>query len=592
MLEYQHLSKGVERTKKYIQDRNTGASKSLLTSKPTLNSVFMDGIDWNRILTIGGLSGCLGESTRVVINRGKRSSGRQYTIKDLFEKYHGEWSKPGKWFSGLKTNIRVYKEDHNVISYNEILDVVYSGKKELFLVTTESGKQIEATADHKFLVVTKLKNEKYYLPLKDLKSGDFVAVRQKRERVKKKHHYRKSITGQFQYYPNSRKKLVEGKTYYECLEQRAVYDAFLNNYTDVRLFLQDCCKPNSLIFSDSKMEIHHIDGDTRNNNFSNLQLLSKADHAKEHFHNTNMLYEVMLDKIVNITSIGVQDTYDICCKSPYNNFVANDFVVHNSGKSTILEELKRDFCNLNERDFYILSFEFEMLIEDQLTRSVASKVEKSVKELYSQGAEIDDALEALDVYSQMPIYFVDNVGTVQDIRETIVDFVMNVCKPESKNIIITLDHLLLTKGKRGDDEKDIIDELMRTFVELKKYISSLGIKCLFVSLSQLNRDIESPTRVLSNQLHYPNKTDLFAASSTYYCSDYVIIAHRPASIPGITRWYGPPKGKWNQGLPLKSERGKDLIFFHVIKERFGSNTILFMEEDFKYSRLLEYDIEI
>lgn len=263
-----------------------------------------------------------------------------------------------------------------------------------------------------------------------------------------------------------------------------------------------------------------------------------------------------------------------------------------SGKSTILEELKRDFCTLNEQDFYILSFEFEMLIEDQLARSVSSTVNKSVKELYAEGSDVADALDALDAYSSMPIYFVDNVGTVQDIKDTILEFSMTKCKPENKNLIVTLDHLLLTKGKRGDDEKDIIDDLMRTFVELKKFISSLGIKCLFVTLSQLNRDIESSTRVLSNELHYPNKTDLFAASSTYYCSDYVIIAHRPAAIPGIVRRYGPPTKNYKQGLPIRSDNGKDLIYFHIIKERFGSNTILVMEEDFKYSRLNEYDIEI
>jgi replicative DNA helicase len=263
-----------------------------------------------------------------------------------------------------------------------------------------------------------------------------------------------------------------------------------------------------------------------------------------------------------------------------------------SGKSTILEELKRDFCTLNEVDFLILSFEFEMLIEDQLARSISPKVNKSVKELYTLDSNIDGVMDALDQYNDMPIYFVDNIGTVQDVRETIVDFVTKLCKPEKKNVIITLDHLLLTKGKRGDEEKEVIDDLMRAFVELKKYISSLGIKCLFVTLSQMNRNIEAAERILNPLLHYPNKNDLFAASSTYYCSDYVIITHRPATISGITRYYGPPTKNHKQGLPLRSSNGKDLIYWHVIKERFGSNNILVMEEDFKYSRLNEYELEI
>lgn len=263
-----------------------------------------------------------------------------------------------------------------------------------------------------------------------------------------------------------------------------------------------------------------------------------------------------------------------------------------SGKSTILEEIKRDFCTLNNpEEFYILSFEFEMLIEDQLARSIAPMVNKSVKELYSKGANIDGVMEALDDYNQLPIYFVDNVGTVDDVNSTIVDFVHNKCLPDKRNVVITLDHILLTKGKQGQKEKETVDDLMHSFVELKKWISSLGIKCLFISLSQLNRDIESSDRVLNSTVHYPTKNDLFASSSTYYCSDYVIITHRPATISGIRR-YGPPTPNHSQGLPLKSSNEKDLIYWHVIKERFGSSTILVMEEDFKYSRLNEYELEI
>lgn len=263
-----------------------------------------------------------------------------------------------------------------------------------------------------------------------------------------------------------------------------------------------------------------------------------------------------------------------------------------AGKSTVLEELKRDFCTLNELNFNIISFEFEMLIEDQLARSISSKVNLSVKELYTKGSNIDGVMDALDQYNDMPIYFVDNVGTAVEVRDTVMDFVNNVCIPNGKNIIVTLDHLLLTKGKRGDEEKDIIDELMKTFVDLKIYIASLGIKCLFVSLSQLNRNIETPERVLNSLLHYPTKNDLFAASSTFYCSDYVIVIHRPATISGITRFYGPPTKNHKNGLPLRSDNNKDLVYWHIIKQRFASSNILVMEEDFKYSRMNEYALEI
>jgi len=52
MLKYEHLSRGVERTKKYIHERNTGESKSLLTSKKSMNDLFMDGIDWLNVFKL------------------------------------------------------------------------------------------------------------------------------------------------------------------------------------------------------------------------------------------------------------------------------------------------------------------------------------------------------------------------------------------------------------------------------------------------------------------------------------------------------------------------------------------------------------
>ena len=47
----------VAEAKQYINDRHTGVVKSLKVASKRVNETFMDGFDWNRILTIGGLSG-------------------------------------------------------------------------------------------------------------------------------------------------------------------------------------------------------------------------------------------------------------------------------------------------------------------------------------------------------------------------------------------------------------------------------------------------------------------------------------------------------------------------------------------------------
>lgn len=268
-----------------------------------------------------------------------------------------------------------------------------------------------------------------------------------------------------------------------------------------------------------------------------------------------------------------------------------------SGKSTILENLKRDFIDLNkDESFDILSFEFEMRIEDQIARNLSSKMGKSVKDLYSVHNPVSDSEmfkidELLSGYLSSPVFYVDRVGSVDEVFETIGEFVKKR-NDNSRGLIVTIDHVLLTKGKTGQGEKERIDDLMHRLVALKQYFSSIGLKCIFITLSQLNRDIETGDRVLNRALHYPTKNDIFAASSVYYCSDYVIITHKPAGINGIKEHYGPGEDGFPKGLPVHcpTDDDKAMIYWHVIKERFGQQVILPMVEDFASSRVNEYSL--
>lgn len=254
-----------------------------------------------------------------------------------------------------------------------------------------------------------------------------------------------------------------------------------------------------------------------------------------------------------------------------------------------------------EEKFDVLSFQFEMLGVDEAARDVASKVNKSVKEVYSAGSKlsnadlalIDTALEQMRNY---PINVVDNIGTVDQIKDTILYYVSeNDLIGKNRGLIITLDHSLLVRGGDGEDEKQTLDRLMHTLVLLKKYFNSIGLKIMFFVLSQLNRAIESPDRVTNSKLHYPTKNDLFGASSVYYSSDYVMILHQPALVDGIGLWYGPggqetKKIGYEMGLPVfnPSNKNQPMIYLHVIKERFGNRTIIPMLNELSAARLTEY----
>ncbi len=271
--------------------------------------------------------------------------------------------------------------------------------------------------------------------------------------------------------------------------------------------------------------------------------------------------------------------------------------VPGSGKSTFLSEMRRDFVDLNkDQEFEILSFEFEMRMEDQLARDVSAKSGMAMKDIYSASEALDDEkykdiCSKLEEVSALPIFYVDKIGTSIDIRNTIITFVQNrKLKEDGKGLVVTIDHTLLTKGKSGDAEKQRVDELYTMLVELKKHYSYEQFPVMFIVLSQLNRDIQSSERVTNPKLHYPTQNDLFASSSAYQSSDYVVIMHRPSALSGMGMFYGPAREGFPNGLPVlcPTIEGKSMVYLHVIKERFGSPKIISCVENFAVNQITEY----
>jgi len=265
-----------------------------------------------------------------------------------------------------------------------------------------------------------------------------------------------------------------------------------------------------------------------------------------------------------------------------------------SGKSMIAEQWKRDFVDCNpDEDFVILSFEFEMLSTDQIARTISGKMEISTRKLFGaedplEEEEMKQVKEIADSVGRYPIFYVDNMGTVDDIRETILQFAEEQrIKESNKGLIVTLDHVLLTRGKQGESERSTLQSLYEMCIEIKKQFDHDDMKILFILLSQLNRDIEDKERILNPKLHFPQRSDLFGASAIFFSSDYVIVTHNPSTL-GITS-YGVGE-KFPAGLPAKHPRdpSKSMIYWHVLKSRGGLPSVLMMVEDFAHSRVLDY----
>lgn len=236
-----------------------------------------------------------------------------------------------------------------------------------------------------------------------------------------------------------------------------------------------------------------------------------------------------------------------------------------------------------------------MLPVDSIIRSIAGKTQTSTS--YLQSADNNTLTEEeLKKYESIaseianyPIFYVEDSGTPTDMKNTILNFAnQRDLKERDVGLVVTIDHVTLTKGKDSDAEKRVIDELYKIIVDLKKKFSSEGIKCLFILLSQLNREIMSVERKKAT-LHYPVSSDLFGASSIYQGSDYVLITHNPSVISGISA-YGPPCGdKYPEGLPIYCPKtGRQMIYWHLIKNRFGKTAIMIMRENFVASEIEDY----
>ena len=252
--------------------------------------------------------------------------------------------------------------------------------------------------------------------------------------------------------------------------------------------------------------------------------------------------------------------------------------VSGSGKSSFLNSLETDLftCNPHE-EFVILSFNFEMLSSRQVGRKISSKLNKTTQQLYSglsqEVLSEDDIIRVeaeANKFKKLPIYYIDLPGTVDEIRETVLNF-SQLDFVKNKWLLIFLDHTLLTKGRSGEKEREILASLQYMFMELKKFDRNT-----IIQLSQLNRDIESTERLNNSSMHFPTRKDIFGGESVFQASDYVVVLHRPELLHLKT--YGP--ANWLVA---------DLVYMHFLKNREGDLKILEFKNHLKHNRIEEYD---
>lgn len=248
--------------------------------------------------------------------------------------------------------------------------------------------------------------------------------------------------------------------------------------------------------------------------------------------------------------------------------------ISGSGKSSFVNTLETDLIDLNSnQDVIVLNFSFEMLSSRQIGRKISSKLRQTTAELYSANKELtDDLLDRVEQTSQQiksyPIYYVDTPGTVEDIASTINYFYET--KAKDKKFVIILDHTLLVEGQNRESTLQVISELQKLFIKVKKLPNTT-----IIQLSQMNRNIENPERINNPSMHYPMRSDISSADTIFHASDYVVCIHRPELLN--IQQYGPNR------LLVKNK-----VYLHILKNRdAGECTILEFDNDLKYNNLIE-----
>jgi len=313
------------------------------------------GLPYPKGVLIVGPAGCLSGDTVLPFRRGRRNSGRLLSVRDAYFKFNGI-PRAGKgqgkhrsgsqylWDSAVPTQTLSLRDD-GFIGYHEIEDIVYSGEKEVFLVETDSGRTVKTTAEHPFLTP-----QHEFVPLSKLTVGSSVLLRDLRGGDGRKsvvYNDRRKMVHSIPFHPVawdhwisvSKDEPWKQVNYKRTHLARLVVEAEMNKMelTDfIQVLRTDPMKAAMLNFLPADVVVHHKDGNEVNDVYENLEPMPHVDHLLMHADTSkfNMRFATTVEeKIVVIESMGMEDTYDIVMRAPFHNYVAQGFVVHNTGKS-------------------------------------------------------------------------------------------------------------------------------------------------------------------------------------------------------------------------------------------------------------------
>jgi recombination protein RecA len=408
-------------------DKAVNVMPSIPTGAINLDlAIGVGGVPRGRVVELYGPESCLDKDTfiqyGVRMPDGTLANHKGGSIERLWERFHGEPASgngKGKYIRPATIGAEFWapsvNEDGRIFS-NKIVDVVKTGVKPCWKVTTLCGETIIASAEHKFYLGDK------YVPLSELEPGMQVFIHNNTHFKVDEKDAADSYTGRVylcvKNHPVAGTKHIRDKehgydyVYKKLARARAVVEAGMNemslhDYVE-RLNSGDL---GGLVFLEREDHVHHLDEMVSNDSPDNLAVISAKEHGVLHSlerHN-NLRFTMVLATISSIEPVGDRETYDIRMTSPFNNYVADGFVVHNSGKSTLCLSIVAQAQKAGGIAAYIDA-------EHAMDPDYASKCGVNIDELFisqpSSGEEALSIVETLVKSGGVDIIIVDSVAAL------------------------------------------------------------------------------------------------------------------------------------------------------------------------------------
>ena len=464
-------------------------------------------------------TGCIYGDAEMAINR----AGKGFTIKlkDLVHRFNGGAPRSGRsWDLTIPTLVQ--REEDGVVRLGRIANAWASGVKQTYTVTTEPGRTIRATDEHPFLT------ERGWLRLDQLRVGDDVHVRGERTRngQKKVYYARRTVP----YHPFAGRKGVQAGGH-SVAYHRLVAEAQLN-HVDVDFFVKVHTREEWVDYREGlrylhpdTWAVHHIDHDPSNNDPGNLKILTHVEHAALHAAEgttRNVQVPIATEKVLSVEPYGMEETYDIEVIDDPHNFLANGFVVHNTGK-TIWS------CNVayNLRHRRVMYISLEQTCEEIYMRLAR------IHRFYRPAAtneEIESYLGDLRICDQ-------NRLTPTDFAQLVEEYADSVGAPPE---LVILDYLgYYARGMKGGSP---YEKTSNAVMQLKEEAKSHRLS--IIAPHQVNRVAEK-----GKPLDASDSRDSGVVEET---ADFMLGIFRPSDA--LTTEHSMPDGRLRQSL-LKSRHG-------------------------------------